>query len=74
MDRNFLWKILLIVVLVVVAAWSLTPPNKKLKPGIDLAGGTSLIYEINDEGLEEAQKQKLSERMINVLRRRVDPA
>ncbi|MHC4187722.1 MAG: hypothetical protein ACYSRQ_05970, partial [Planctomycetota bacterium] len=72
MDKNLLWKILLIIVLVVVAAWSLYPPNKKLKPGLDLAGGTSLIYEINDEGLEEAQKRDLSQRMINVLRRRVD--
>ncbi|MHC4292974.1 MAG: protein translocase subunit SecD [Planctomycetota bacterium] len=72
MNKNFLWKILLIVVLVVIAVISLYPPNKKLKPGIDLAGGTSLIYEINDEGLEEAQKRDLSQRMINVLRRRVD--
>ncbi|MHC4265966.1 MAG: protein translocase subunit SecD [Planctomycetota bacterium] len=72
MDKNLLWKISLIVVLVVVAVSSLYPPNKKLKPGIDLAGGTSLIYEINDEGLEEAQKKDLSQRMINVLRRRVD--
>ncbi|MHC4271302.1 MAG: hypothetical protein ACYST2_03195 [Planctomycetota bacterium] len=72
MDKNLLWKILIIIVLVVVAAWSLYPPNKKLKPGLDLAGGTSLIYEINDEGLEEAQKRDLSQRMINVLRRRVD--
>ncbi|MHC5074601.1 MAG: hypothetical protein ACYTFE_07230, partial [Planctomycetota bacterium] len=72
MDKNLLWKISLIIILVLVAAWSLYPPNKTLKPGIDLAGGTSLIYEINDEGLEESQKQNLSQRMINVLRRRID--
>jgi preprotein translocase subunit SecD len=72
MDKNLLWKISLIIILVVVAMWSLYPPNKTLKPGIDLAGGTSLIYEINDEGLEESQKQNLSQRMINVLRRRID--
>jgi len=72
MNKNLLWKIILILVLVFVALWSLVPPNKSLKPGIDLAGGTSLIYEINDEGLQESQKQNLSERMINVLRRRVD--
>ncbi|MHC4387933.1 MAG: protein translocase subunit SecD, partial [Planctomycetota bacterium] len=47
---------------------------KTLKPGIDVGGGTSLIYEIDAAGLEPEQTRNLSERMINVLRRRVDPA
>ncbi|MFC1738625.1 protein translocase subunit SecD [Planctomycetota bacterium] len=74
MEKNLLWKIILIFILVLVAVWTLFPPQKTLKPGIDLAGGTSLIYEINDEGLDEVKKQNLSQKMINVLRRRVDPA
>ena len=43
-------------------------------PGIDLAGGTSLIYEIDTQGLEPEDKRDLSEKMITVLRRRIDPA
>jgi len=52
MDKNLTWRIVLIIVLVVVAAWTLYPASKTLKPGIDLAGGTSLIYEIDTQGLE----------------------
>jgi len=74
MDKNLIWKVVLIIVLVVGAGLTLYPPNKTLKPGIDLAGGTSLIYEIDTHGLSNDQLDKLSVRMIEVLRRRLDPA
>ena len=74
MDKSLKWKIVLIAVLVIIAAVALYPPNKTLKPGIDLAGGTSLIYEIDTQGLDESEKKDLSSRMITVLRRRIDPA
>jgi len=74
MNKNLLSKSILIIVLVVVAAWTLYPPDKTLKPGIDLAGGTSLIYEIDAQGLEGPEKKDLAQRMITVLRRRIDPA
>jgi len=74
MSKNLTPKIVLILVLVVLAAWTLYPPNKTLKPGIDLAGGTSLIYEIDTHGLKEADKKDLSQKLITVLRRRIDPA
>ncbi len=74
MSKNLTPKIILIVVLVIVAAWTLYPPNKTLKPGIDLAGGTRLIYQIDTHGLEEAEKKDLSQKLITVLRRRIDPA
>jgi SecD/SecF fusion protein len=74
MGKNLAPKAILIVILVVVAAWTLYPPAKTLKPGIDLAGGTSLIYEIDTEGLAEHEKADLAQNMITVLRRRIDPA
>jgi len=74
MNKNLTLKIVLIIVLIVLAAWTLYPPNKTLKPGIDLAGGTSLIYEVDAHGLKETEKRDLAQRMITVLRRRIDPA
>jgi SecD/SecF fusion protein len=74
MNKSLTPKFALIVILVVVAVWTLYPPQKTLKPGIDLAGGTSLIYEIDTQGLEEDEKKGLAQRMITVLRRRIDPA
>jgi SecD/SecF fusion protein len=74
MGKNLTPKIVLIIVLVLVAGWTVYPPNKTLKPGPDLGGGTSLIYAIDTQGLEESEKKDLSQRMITVLRRRIDPA
>jgi len=72
MHKNLVWKIVLVAVLLLAAVWRLFPPSKTLRPGIDLAGGTSLIYEINTQGLNEEEKRGLSDKMIFVLRRRVD--
>ncbi len=74
MGRNLVLKNIIIIVLVIVAAWTLYPANKTLKPGLDLAGGTSLLYEIDTYGLSDSDKKDLSQNMITVLRRRIDPA
>ncbi len=74
MNKNLTWKIVFIILLAVVSVWTLYPPQKTLKPGIDLAGGTSLIYEIDTTGLSSDETKNLASRMITILRRRVDPA
>ncbi len=74
MSRNLVPKFILILVLVVLAALALYPPGRTLKPGIDLAGGTSLIYAINTEGMSAQEQSGLAQKMIQVLRHRIDPA
>ena len=74
MGKNLMPKIVIITALVLVSVWTLYPPSKTLKPGPDLGGGTSLIYQIDTQGLEASEKGDLSQRMITVLRRRIDPA
>ena len=74
MEKNLTVKLVVIVVLVLAAIAILYPPQERLKRGIDLAGGTSLIYEIDTQGLGEARTKDLAARMITVLRRRIDPA
>jgi SecD/SecF fusion protein len=49
------------------------PPSEKLKQGIDLAGGTSLVYEIDSSDLAPAERRGLAERMIPILLKRIDP-
>jgi len=73
MDRNLLWKLVLIVALVLVAFVELYPPSKTLIPGLDLAGGTSFIYELDTQGLKPEEQRGLAERTIEVLRKRIDP-
>ncbi len=72
-DKNLYLKLLLIVVVVGLLAFELYPPKQRLKGGIDLVGGHVLLYEIDDAGLKEEQKRDLAERVMRVLRKRVDP-
>lgn len=74
MKRILAWKFSLIAVIIVLAIVLLYPPQKSLKPGLDLAGGTSLIYEIDTHGIPERDQKGLAQNMITVLRRRIDPA
>lgn len=72
-DPNRLMKWILVIGLVVVAIITLYPPSEKLKGGIDLVGGTSLLYEIDTKGLDAKQQAKLSQRVMLILKDRVDP-
>ncbi|MCI0498460.1 MAG: protein translocase subunit SecD [Planctomycetales bacterium] len=73
MDKNLIWKSLLIVVIIALAAWNLYPPQETLKPGIDLAGGTSLIYEIDTTDLAPGEQRNLAQNMIPILLKRINP-
>jgi protein-export membrane protein SecD/preprotein translocase SecF subunit len=72
-DKNLYARVGLIVLVVTLAVWQIWPPEERLKGGIDLAGGTSLLYEIDTSGLEEWQKRDLAERVMQRLKQRVDP-
>ncbi len=73
MNRNLIWKVLLIALLVVIAVWNVYPPHLKLKQGIDINGGWSLIYDIDVSDLTRAEQKGLAQRMIPILLKRVDP-
>jgi len=73
MDRNLIWKTLVIVLIVIASALYLWPPQEKLKAGLDLAGGTSMVYEIDTTDLEPHEKKDLAQNMIPILLKRIDP-
>jgi len=73
MNKNQIWKLLLIIVLVVIAVIQVNPPEKKLRGGIDLIGGFRLIYDIDTEGLTTDETKGLAQRMIPILSKRIDP-
>ncbi|KPK75774.1 MAG: hypothetical protein AMJ79_09690, partial [Phycisphaerae bacterium SM23_30] len=74
MSRNLIIKLVVILGLIGLCLVEILPWEEKLKPGIDLAGGTSLIYSINTEGLTELDKRTVEEDMIRILRKRIDPS
>ncbi|MEE8384952.1 MAG: protein translocase subunit SecD, partial [Dehalococcoidia bacterium] len=72
-ERDMWWKIVVVGGLVALAFATVWHPKDKIKYGIDLYGGYSLFYEIDDTGLEGTERQNLAENVMRVLRERVDP-
>ncbi|MCH7838897.1 MAG: protein translocase subunit SecD [Planctomycetes bacterium] len=72
-DPNRMMKWLLVIGMVVLSLLVLYPPSEKLKGGIDLVGGTSLLLEIDTTGLDAEQQKGLSTRVMRILKERVDP-
>lgn len=73
MNKNQIWKPVLIVLFVIFAIYLVYPPELKLRWGLDLVGGSSMTYEIDTEGLDAKERKGLAQRMIPILRRRIDP-
>lgn len=70
-DKFPIWKPILIVAVLALCIMMLYPPQRTLKPGLDLAGGTTLIYQVDvPEGMEPATAV---DQVISSLRKRVDP-
>ncbi|HEY4330219.1 MAG TPA: hypothetical protein VGN88_10825, partial [Phycisphaerae bacterium] len=74
MKSNLLSRFLVIIVVAAIAIYvALTvPPNL----GIDLAGGTSLVYELDLSKMPKTGGDsdiQLAERVVEVLKKRVDP-
>ena len=72
MDKNALWKWLILILLV---AWSIvlvTPLNEKIKLGLDLRGGTSFTLEVDTTSLAPDTLSDAQARALEVIRSRVD--
>ena len=72
-DKGLYWKLGLIILLILGAAYAIWPLNEQLKGGIDLVGGHSLLYEIDTTGLEASRIDGLATRVMERLKMRVDP-
>ena len=69
--KKFGTKFALIIGLTLLGLISIWPPGEKLKTGIDLSGGTILVYEVNSTGTA-AGSVNLGE-LITALKRRINP-
>jgi SecD/SecF fusion protein len=76
MPTNYSGRVITILVVLLAALWaifpSFNPKRPDLKPGIDMVGGTSLLYEIKppEGGLAS---DNLAEQVAGSLKKRVDP-
>lgn len=66
-----LMKALLILAVLGLCGLVLFPPSQRLRPGLDLAGGTTLVYQVDVP--EDQDARQVIDQTIAVLRKRVDP-
>src|SRR5687768_6645856 len=77
MHPNYGFRVGVILAILLLAVWAIFPgldvrdPN--LKPGIDMVGGTSLLYEIKPPEGAAFQTDNLAEEVMTALKKRVDP-
>ena len=64
------WKILVIIGATLAGLYSMWPPSQKLKLGIDLSGGTILVYEVARDNQTRAVNM---DELIAALKKRADP-
>ena len=68
--KDFWWRFALIIGFTLIGLYSLWPPEKKLKLGIDLSGGTILVYQVDTNNLPPGFKM---DELVAALKKRADP-
>ena len=64
-------KIVLVVALMALAALAIW--KKGIQRGLDLRGGSELLYRIRQDSVPEDERAGITERTVDVIRKRVDP-
>ncbi|HSV26613.1 MAG TPA: protein translocase subunit SecD [Sedimentisphaerales bacterium] len=73
MEKRLSLKLLLVVAITALLGWRMYPPSQTLRQGLDLQGGTSLIYAIDMTGLAPAEQRDVAQRLVPIMRQRIDP-
>ena len=68
--KNLGYKFALIGVVAIIGLLAIYPPREKLKLGIDLSGGTILVYEVMKDTLPPGFNL---DELIGALKNRIDP-
>jgi SecD/SecF fusion protein len=75
MQQKYTGRVIIILAVIAVALWAIFPNGNfrhpDLKPGIDMVGGTSLLYEIKTSPGQNTEG--LSSKVMEALKKRVDP-
>ena len=72
MDKNFKWKVLLILLIVGLCVYFAYPPQEKINLGLDLKGGMHLLLEVDTAKIPDAQKDGAIDRAVEIIQNRID--
>ena len=68
MNKSLLWRGLLILAVVAIAAAAALPFEEKIKLGLDLEGGMHLVLRVETEDALRAERDKVMERLVQAAR------
>ena len=68
MDKNYKWKVLLIIGLVVFSLWKAYPPQETINLGLDLQGGVQLLLEVDMDKVPEDARKDVAARVARMMR------
>jgi SecD/SecF fusion protein len=72
MNKNFKWKVLLIIGIIVFSIWKLYPPQEKVNLGLDLQGGMHLVMQVQLDKIQAEYREDAVKRAVRVIRNRID--
>jgi len=68
MAKNLRWKLLTIVAVIGLAAWAFTPPQEKVRLGLDLKGGVHLVMRVQTDDALRVETESAADRLRETLR------
>ena len=68
--RHLIRNTFLCAALIILSVWAILPASEKLRLGKDLAGGTSMVYQVN---IRPGDPPDTMARMVELLKNRIDP-
>ncbi len=66
MEKKLIWRIVLIIGVLAMTAWSLYPPGEKINFGLDLSGGIHLVLQVQTDDAIKAELDDASQRFVTL--------
>src|ERR671910_2063629 len=67
MSKNIRWRVLIILAVVALSAWSIYPIKDRIKLGLDLKGGVHLVLRVHTDDALRLETETALERMRSEL-------
>ncbi|MGD9902005.1 MAG: protein translocase subunit SecD [Vicinamibacterales bacterium] len=68
MAKNLRWKLITIVAVIGLAVWAFTPPQDKVRLGLDLKGGVHLVMRVQTDDALRVETEATADRLRETLR------
>lgn len=72
MDKNYKWKVLLIVAATAFCLWKAYPLQEKINLGLDLQGGIQLLLQVDMDKVPVEARKDVTARVAEIIRNRID--